>query len=138
MLASQQTPLQVTAQTVGEVGRRTEHAPGPGGFVIPHDAVARNVADQHTAAVAEPDRPFGPPHTAAQQLHRAAENAVLRKRRVQHLDARIGIALAGFKDKSRTGCGGRGQQGLFGHAADGNGDLKRRRRLSPEFRQSTD
>nr|GEZ34032.1 hypothetical protein [Tanacetum cinerariifolium] len=54
---------------VGEVGMFAVHGEGVGDLVPAHDAVVGDVADQQIAAIADPDRPFGPTHAAGEFLH---------------------------------------------------------------------
>ena len=102
MLTGQQTPFCITRHAIGEIRWRTEYTPSARGFVVAHDAVIGNVADQQITPIAKPDRPFCPAHAAAQHLHRAAEYAVLHEGIMQDFDPRVWVASVGRKIKHGT------------------------------------
>src|ERR1051325_9620587 len=78
---------------IGEIGRLPKNAPRAAGFVVTHDAVVRDVADQDIAAVAEPHRSLRPAHSAGQLFDAAAEQTVFGKARIENLDGSVAITL---------------------------------------------
>src|SRR5215468_7961755 len=93
MLTSQKPAVTVARHAVRIVGRTAEHTPSAGRFVIAHDAVIRDVADEKKAAVGKPYRPLGPAHAGRELLDSAAKEAVFGEARVENLHRGVRVAL---------------------------------------------
>src|SRR5262249_3592894 len=94
VLAGDEAPLAVAGVAVGIVRRLAEDRDCPGFLVPAHDAVVRDVAPQHAARIAEPDRPLAPAHAGREPLDAREREAIFGEARIEDLHRRVGIALA--------------------------------------------
>src|SRR5262249_33874434 len=92
VLTGDQPALVIASVAVAVVGWAAEDADSPGLLAPTQHAVVRDVAPQQVAAIAEPDRPFGPAEAGGEPLDRGVADGILRKARVDHLNRRVGVA----------------------------------------------
>ena len=110
VLAGDQPALAIARVAVGVVGGLAEDADAAGLLLPAHDAVVGDVAPHQVAAGAEPGRSLAPAHAGGKPLHAGEAQPVLAEARIEDLDGRVGIALAGppLRQRRRR-CSGRDQ-----------------------------
>ncbi len=94
MFAGDQPALPVAGIAVGVVGRLAEHARRAGFLVPAPDAIARHVAPEQIAPVAEPDRPLAPTRAGPETFDARERQPVFVEAPIERLNERIGITQA--------------------------------------------
>src|SRR6185369_12920770 len=89
-------PLPVARIAVRVRRRRAKYARRTGFLVPAIHTVARDVAPDQAAPVAEPNRAFGPARAGIQPLDLREHQAILVERFVDRDDERVGVARAGL------------------------------------------
>src|SRR2546430_14494565 len=94
VLAGDEPALPVARIAVGVV-RGLAKDRGEAALLVPaQDAVVGNVAPQHIASVADPDRALAPARAGGKPFHAGEQHVILREARVEIVDRRIRIEPA--------------------------------------------
>ena len=101
VLARDEPALPVDRVAVGVAAGRAEHRDRAVGLVVAHDAVVRDVGEQHVLAGREVDRPLGPARAGPELLHMRGAVHAIAEALVENL------VVAGGHMMLRKACGGR-------------------------------
>ncbi len=96
MLAGKQAALPVAEVAIAVVRRAAEDADFSGVFKPSKHAVVGNVAEKEIAAIAKPDRAFGPAGASVKSLDGRVADLVFSKSRVNDFDGGIGVEDGNF------------------------------------------